>query len=170
MCSVRKGVLRNFAKFTGKHLSQSLFLNKVAGLRSATLLKKRLRHKCLPVNFAKFLRTPFSQNKSGRLLLWLKELDIHRFVLKVWMWMLNKKYIKVTAGKISNMLLTVIFFIKFYQFFWVVFSTGKAIRIFYNISLIWCSWALEILYLVFFWHFFIKNKVKASVYQLKFNC
>ena len=30
--SVRKGVLRNFAKFTGKHLCQSLFFNKVAGL------------------------------------------------------------------------------------------------------------------------------------------
>ena len=27
-----KGVLRNFAKFTGKHLCQSLFFNKVAGL------------------------------------------------------------------------------------------------------------------------------------------
>ena len=32
----RKGVLRNFAKFTGKHLCQSLFFNKVAGLRPAT--------------------------------------------------------------------------------------------------------------------------------------
>ena len=31
-CSVRKGVLTNFAKFAGKHLCQSLFLNKVAGL------------------------------------------------------------------------------------------------------------------------------------------
>ena len=30
-CSVRKGVLRNFAKFTGKHLCQSFFFNKVAG-------------------------------------------------------------------------------------------------------------------------------------------
>ena len=28
-----KGVLRNFTKFTGKHLCQSLFFNKVAGLR-----------------------------------------------------------------------------------------------------------------------------------------
>ena len=28
-----KGVLRNFAKFTGKHLCQSLFFSKVAGLR-----------------------------------------------------------------------------------------------------------------------------------------
>ena len=27
-CSVRKGVLRNFTKFTGKHLCQSLFFNK----------------------------------------------------------------------------------------------------------------------------------------------
>ena len=30
-CSVRKGVLRNFPKFTGNHLCQSLFFNKVAG-------------------------------------------------------------------------------------------------------------------------------------------
>ena len=30
-CSIRKGVLRNFAKFTGIHLRQSLSFNKVAG-------------------------------------------------------------------------------------------------------------------------------------------
>ena len=29
----KKGVLRNFAKFTGKHLCQILFFNKVAGLQ-----------------------------------------------------------------------------------------------------------------------------------------
>ena len=29
-CSVGKGVLRDFEKFTGKHLCQSLFFNKVA--------------------------------------------------------------------------------------------------------------------------------------------
>ena len=39
------------AKFTGKHLCQSLFFNKVEGLRPATLLKKRLWHSCFPVNF-----------------------------------------------------------------------------------------------------------------------
>ena len=38
-CSVRKGVLRNFAP--------------------ATLLKKRLWHRCFLVNFEKFLGTPF---------------------------------------------------------------------------------------------------------------
>ena len=70
-CSIIKGVLRNFVKFTGKHLCQSLFFNKVAGLNPATLLKKRLWHRCFPVNFAKFLRTPFLQNSSGRLLLYI---------------------------------------------------------------------------------------------------
>ena len=29
----KKGVLKNFAQFTGKHLCQGLFFNKVAGLR-----------------------------------------------------------------------------------------------------------------------------------------
>ena len=35
-CSINKGFLRNFTKFTGKHLCQRLFLNKVAGLRLRT--------------------------------------------------------------------------------------------------------------------------------------
>ena len=66
-CSVRIGVLRNFAKFTGKHLCQSLFFDKAAGphietsqlICTATLLKKRSWRRCFPVNFAKFLKTPF---------------------------------------------------------------------------------------------------------------
>ena len=66
-CSARKAVLRNFAKFTGKHLCQSLIFNKAAGLRLATVLKKRLWHRCFPLNFAKFLRTPVLQNTSGGL-------------------------------------------------------------------------------------------------------
>ena len=49
----KKGVLENVAKFTGKHLCQSLSFNKVASLRSEILLKKRLWHKCFPVNFAR---------------------------------------------------------------------------------------------------------------------
>ena len=42
----KKGVLRNSAKFIGKHLGQNLFFNKIAGLRHAT------------VNFAEFPRRP----------------------------------------------------------------------------------------------------------------
>ena len=61
-CSVKKGVLRNFGKFTGKYLCQSLFFNKVAGL------KKRLWHRCFPVNFAKNLRAPlFTEQLSYRI-------------------------------------------------------------------------------------------------------
>ena len=53
----RKGVLRNFDKFTGKHLHQSLLFNEVAGLRTATSLENRFWYRCFPVNFSKFLRT-----------------------------------------------------------------------------------------------------------------
>ena len=67
----KKGVLKNFAKFTGKHLCQSLFFNKVAGLRPVTLLKKRLWHRCFAMNFAKFLRTPFGTEHLWWLLLML---------------------------------------------------------------------------------------------------
>ena len=67
----KKGVLRNFAKFTGKHLCQSFFFNKVAGLRPATLLKKRLWHRCFPKNFAKFLRAPSPTEHFQWLLLFL---------------------------------------------------------------------------------------------------
>ena len=49
----KKCILKNFAKFTGKDLCQSLFFHKTAGLRSSK----------------KFLRTPFLQNSTGRLLL-----------------------------------------------------------------------------------------------------
>ena len=38
-------------------------------LCSVTLLKKRLWHKCFPVNFALFLKARFLQKISGRLLL-----------------------------------------------------------------------------------------------------
>ena len=62
---LKKSLLKNFAKFTGKHLCQNPFLNKFAVLRPATLLKKRLWHSCFPVHFAKFLRTPIWQDSSG---------------------------------------------------------------------------------------------------------
>ena len=50
-----KGVLKNLAKFTGKHPCQSLFFNQVAGPWPA----KRLWHRCFLVNFSKFLRIFF---------------------------------------------------------------------------------------------------------------
>ena len=62
---MKKGVPRRFTKFTGKHLYQSLFFDKVA--RPAILLKKGLWLRCFPMSFTKFLITPFLQNTSGQL-------------------------------------------------------------------------------------------------------
>ena len=39
-CYLKIAVLKNFVKFIGKHLCQSLLFNKVAGLRPTTLLKR----------------------------------------------------------------------------------------------------------------------------------
>ena len=41
-CSVKKGVLRNFTKFTRKHLCQNLIFDKVAVLRPVTLIFLRI--------------------------------------------------------------------------------------------------------------------------------
>ena len=52
--------LKIFAKITGKHLYQSPFLNKITGLNLQLILKKALEY--FPVNFEKFLRTPFKNS------------------------------------------------------------------------------------------------------------
>ena len=57
-CSVKKVFLKN-SQNSQENMCQSLFFNKVAGLRLTTLLKKRLWHRCFPVNFAKLLRISF---------------------------------------------------------------------------------------------------------------
>ena len=53
----KKGVLKNFATFKGKHLCQS----------RSFLIKLRLWHRCFPVNVAKFVKAPFLQYTPGRL-------------------------------------------------------------------------------------------------------
>ena len=88
-CSTKIGLLKNFVKVTGKHL---VFCNKVAGLEPATLfiLKKRLQHKSLPANLAKFFKRPtfvenleaaafgnvFLYNTFGRLLLHFRRFNL----------------------------------------------------------------------------------------------
>ena len=58
-----KKVFLEISKNSQENIYASVsFFNKVAGLRPAILLillKKRLWHRCFPVNFAKFLKTPF---------------------------------------------------------------------------------------------------------------
>ena len=69
----KKDAPENSTKYTGKHFCQSLFFNKVAGLKPATLLKERLWHRCFPVNFGKFLRKSFFTEHLWWLLLQLGE-------------------------------------------------------------------------------------------------
>ena len=67
-CSVRKGVLRNFAKFTGKNLCHGLFVNKVVGL-ACNFIKKETLAQVFSREFCKISQNTFLQNTSGRLLL-----------------------------------------------------------------------------------------------------
>ena len=58
----KKGVHKNFVKFTNTCARDSFL----------TLLKESLWHSCFPVNFAKFLRTPFLTEHLWWLLLKLE--------------------------------------------------------------------------------------------------
>ena len=80
-CSVKKV----FLEILQNSQENSLFFNKVSGLRPATLLKKRLWHRCFPVNFALFLRTPLvavsasiKYERSNTLVFW-PPLPLHAY-------------------------------------------------------------------------------------------
>ena len=62
-CSVKEVVLRNFAKFTGKHLCQSLFSDKVVGLGPATLLKKETLALVFFCEFCKIFKDIFPREQ-----------------------------------------------------------------------------------------------------------
>ena len=64
---LKKGVLRNFTKFTGKHLCQSLFFNKVAG-SACNSIKKETLPQVFFCEFYEISKNTFLQNTSGRLL------------------------------------------------------------------------------------------------------
>ena len=90
-CSIKKGVLKNFANITGKHLCSISFdrsshwrcsvekvffkffqisqENTSVVVSLIKFFKKRLQHRCFPVKFSKFLRTHISKNIYEQLLL-----------------------------------------------------------------------------------------------------
>ena len=67
--SIKKAVRNIHRKMP---LLESLF-NKVAGLLACNFIKKRLQHRCFPVNVAKFLRTDILKNICERLFLCLMD-------------------------------------------------------------------------------------------------
>ena len=74
-CSIKKAVLKNFVKFTGKQCC-SPFLIKLQTFKFEALLKKTLQHRFFAVNTAKFLRKTFLKNICERLFLNI-EIDIY---------------------------------------------------------------------------------------------
>ena len=57
---VRKGVLRNFVKFSGKRMCQSLFFNKVTGLRPCNFIKKEILAEVFSCEFCEISKNTFS--------------------------------------------------------------------------------------------------------------
>ena len=74
-CSVKKLLLEISQKSQKNTCARVSFLIKLQAWL-ATLFKKRLWHRCFPVNFVKFLRTPFFIEHLWWLLLRLDMLNI----------------------------------------------------------------------------------------------
>ena len=67
-CSLKEGVLENFAISTGKHLCWSLFLIKLHAWRPATFIKRE-SNMVFPVDIVEILRTPILKKICEWLLL-----------------------------------------------------------------------------------------------------
>ena len=96
-CSVNKDVLKNFAKFTGKHLCQSITFDKVAGLQ--LYLKKTLAQ-LFSCEFCEILKNTFLQNASWRLFLYLLCKKCYE---------LSRKRVKTSRKHLANKLQTTFF-------------------------------------------------------------
>ena len=88
-----KGVLRNFANFTGKHLCRSLFLKNLQAWRSASLLKRDSSTGASLWNLQKLLKTHFFTEHLLWLLLWIS---------KLYFWRLNSFLLKLLKTQYSN--------------------------------------------------------------------
>ena len=64
-CFVKKGVLKNSAKSTGKHLCQSLFFNKIAGLKACNFIKKETLTQVFFCEFCEISKNTFSKEHLG---------------------------------------------------------------------------------------------------------
>ena len=96
-CSEKKKVLRNFAKFTGKHLYHSLFSHKVAGLRPATLFKKETLAQVFSHEFWEIFKNTYFAEHLWATASKIKSIDYH---LKLSIW------VGFTAGSKTALSLT----------------------------------------------------------------
>ena len=83
------------------------FFSTVAGLGSAVLLKKKCWHRCLPMNFAKFLRTPFLTEHLWWLLLYLYTWTCNlRILICVFKWLHFIHYLSALSSNLFFCLAT----------------------------------------------------------------
>ena len=129
----KKGVLRNFAKFTGKHLCQSLFFNKVAGLIRS--FKKLLQN----TSGGLFLITTTAKPVYSGHLLFLKKCPLYRVLDFPW----EKKTIGIKMEDFFHTIrVTSINKIYFKSFVCVTFSVNSLKIIF--------KWSLPLTSMKFF--------------------
>ena len=99
---LRKGVLKICSKFAGEHPCRSVISIKLLCQRPTTLLKKRLRHICFPVNFAKFLRAPFFIEHFCWLLLYYKHCTLNFAIFKYFFKKINIQFhISIHRNKLA---------------------------------------------------------------------
>ena len=99
----KKDFLRNLTKFIGKHLFQSLSFNKVVGLKSYTLLKKRLCTGVFLWILQNLSERLFLQNSSGGCFCFVilkKAIQITRTFLKSSNWNKSEERPKLTVIRI----------------------------------------------------------------------
>ena len=75
-CSVKKSVLRNFAKVTGKYLCQSLFFNKVAGL-ACNFIKKESLAQVFSCEFCEISENTFFHRRPLAAASEISDIDFH---------------------------------------------------------------------------------------------
>ena len=63
MCFMKRGVLRNFAKFTGKNLCQSIVFNKVADV--CNFIKKDTPAQVFSCEFCEISKNTFFTSRSN---------------------------------------------------------------------------------------------------------
>ena len=129
-CSVKKCILKNFPKFTGKHLCWSLFFNKVAALRPA-------KSQVFSCEFWEIFKNTFFTEHLQWLLLWMlvifyslfSNLQIQSSCLQCLKkgltgeaWFLKPQR-KVKKTEPSQLRLVKVSFVRFWSTFWVVVMT-----------------------------------------------
>ena len=88
-CSVKKVFLK-MSQNSRENTCWSLFFNKVADLKPATLLQRDSNTRCSSLNFAKFLETPFFKEYLRWLLLKIRFLVMNYICEKKHVWRDNK--------------------------------------------------------------------------------